>query len=135
MAERVRVVVGVDGSPGSLAALRRAVVEAAGRGAVLVPLLAGQPSEQAARRVLDAALRHAVGGWPGGVVVRPVVAAGAAGPALVAAAGGPDGLLLLGADGRRHHMRGARTERYCRSHARCPVLAVRAPETVLTGAA
>ncbi|QKW20340.1 universal stress protein [Kitasatospora sp. NA04385] len=122
-----RVVVGVDGSPGSLAALRRAVVEAAARGAVLVPLLAGPPSEAAARRLLDGALRHAVGGWPDGVVVRPVVVAGAAGPALVAAVGGPDDLLLLGAREHRRHLRGARTERHCRLHAPCPVRAVAAP--------
>ncbi|MEV7216751.1 universal stress protein [Kitasatospora cineracea] len=130
-----RVVVGVDGSPGSLAALRRAVPEAAARGAVLVPLLAGCPSDAAARRLLDAALRHAVGGWPGGVVVRPVVAPGPAGPALVAAVGGPEDLLLLGTDRHRHHhglphLRGARTEHHCRTHSRCPVLTVPADPPV-----
>ncbi|MGW4696976.1 universal stress protein [Kitasatospora cineracea] len=134
MAREPLVVVGVDGSPGSLAALRRAVPEAAARGAVLVPLLAGGPSDAAARRLLDAALRHAVGGWPGGVVVRPVVAAGPAGPALVAAVGGPEDLLLLGSDGHRRpglrHLRGARTEHHCRAHGRCPVLSVPADPPV-----
>ncbi|RAJ42270.1 nucleotide-binding universal stress UspA family protein [Kitasatospora sp. SolWspMP-SS2h] len=129
-----RVVVGVDGSPGSLAALRRAVPEAAARGAVLVPLLAGRPPDDAAaRRLLDAALRQAAGGWPDGVVVRPVVASGPAGAALVAEVGGPGDLLLLGADGRHHrphrrhglpHLRGTRTAHHCRAHAPCPVLTV-----------
>ncbi|RKE19967.1 universal stress protein [Streptomyces sp. TLI_171] len=131
-----RVVVGVDGSPASLAALRRAVAVAAARDAVLVPLLAGRPAGRAARRLLDAALRAAVDGWPGGVLVRPAVVPGPAGPALVAAVSGPADLLVLGAPGRprRPHRHGDRAARYCRAHAPCSVLTVAAPpaEAALT---
>ncbi|WP_073807424.1 universal stress protein [Kitasatospora sp. CB01950] len=120
-----RVVVGVDGSTASLAALRRAVLEAAVRGAVLVPLFAGQPSDRTACRLLDSALRSAVGGWPSELVIRPTVTAGPPGPALVAAVAGPDDLLVLGASGHRHwHPHGDHAVRHCRGHSPCPVLTV-----------
>ncbi|KDN84569.1 hypothetical protein KCH_36610 [Kitasatospora cheerisanensis KCTC 2395] len=119
------MVVGVDGSAASLAALRRAAVEAAARGAVLVPLFAGRTPDRTARRLLDGALRSAFGGWPGGLVVRPTVAAGPPGPALVAAVAGPGDLLVLGAAARRHwHPHGDRAVRHCRGHCPCPVLTV-----------
>ncbi len=138
-----RVVVGVDGSLGGLAALHRAAGEAAARGAVLVPLIAWAPSERdglrplselehAARRRLDTAFAQVFGGCPAGLVVRPVVVRGEAGRALVAEAGRPDDLLVIGTGGhgRLHRALHGSVARYCRAHALCPVLAV-SPERLL----
>ncbi|WP_043915095.1 universal stress protein [Kitasatospora griseola] len=137
--DETRVVVGVDGSPDSPAALRRAALEASVRGAVLVPVLARRPAdrvpERAARLLLDAAFDAALGGRPSDVLVHPTVVAGLPGPTLVAAVGGPGDLLLLGAPHRRWaHPHGDRTARHCRGHAPCPVLTVTAPPIGTTAA-
>ena len=84
-----RVVVGISGSLGSLAALHRGVAEARNRGAELWPVLAWEPPggehgyrrspcppllttvREAAERRLDEALEAAFGGADPGVPVRP----------------------------------------------------------------
>ncbi|MGV9267525.1 universal stress protein [Kitasatospora sp. NPDC003701] len=136
MTGTTRVIVGLNGSLSSLAALYRAVDEAARRDATLVPLTAWEPSdrdglrplselEHGARKRLDTTFEQAYGGYPAGLVLHPLVIRGPAGPALVAAAG-PDDLIVLGAGGHGrldHLLRGSVT-RHCRTHAPCPVVAV-----------
>jgi nucleotide-binding universal stress UspA family protein len=114
-----RVVVGVTGSAGSGAALRRAVQEARCSGRVLVPVLAWEPpggeaahrlapepwltrlEEHAARQRLAAAVAAALGGFPDDVPVQPMVVRAPAAYALNALADQPGDLLVLGA-GPRH---------------------------------
>ena len=145
-----RVIAGVNGSVRSLAALRAGAAEARSAGAELLPVLAWTPAggelayarspcplllrvwEQDARDRLRAALGEAFGGLPGGLVVDPVIVRGPPGPALVWIAGRPGDLLVVGCGGwgwlgRAVH--GA-VSRYCLAHARCPVLAVPAPEMI-----
>ncbi|KJK59303.1 universal stress protein [Saccharothrix sp. ST-888] len=137
MIESARVIVGVNGSLSSLAAVHRAVEEAARRNAVLVPVAAWNPTEaerlrplpeleHAAHRMMDTVFEQAFGGYPDGVLIRPVVVRSEPGPALVAAADRPTDLLVLGA-GRRsrlqHVMHGS-VARYCRSRARCRIVVV-----------
>jgi nucleotide-binding universal stress UspA family protein len=140
-----RVVVGVNGSPSSLAALRRAAEEARRRDAVLVPVLVWHPVggeiayrahpcppllklwEQAACDRLDAAVEQAFGGRRADLRVEPVVVRSERpGPALVELAGRPDDLLVVGT-GRQGHLarlfHGA-VSRYCLAHARGAVLGV-----------
>ncbi|MGK4583998.1 universal stress protein [Kitasatospora sp. HPMI-4] len=137
MNDSARVVVGVNGSLSSLAALHRAVEEAARRGAVLVPVTAWShtdaerlrpPSEleHSAHRLMDVVFAQAFGGYPDGMVIRPVVVHADPGPALVRVADRHTDLLVLGASRRsrlRHVIHGSVT-RYCRSHAGCEVLVV-----------
>ena len=142
-----RVVVGVDGSPGSLAALRYAVEQARRLGRVLVAVIAWKPvgnqvaphrapSAQYARLVrefaesqLHRAFDEALGGPPGDVTIESWVTVGPAGPALVHEAGQSHDLLVVGAGrrGRFRHALHAGTARYCLVHARCPVVAVPPP--------
>ncbi|MDH6128788.1 universal stress protein [Kitasatospora sp. GP82] len=137
MIESTRVIVGVNGSLSSLAAVHRAVEEAARRNAVLVPVVAWSATEgerlrplseleHAARRLMDTVFEQAFGGYPDGVVIRPIVVRAEPGPALVAVADRPTDLLVLGT-GRRsrlqHVIHGSVT-RYCRAHAVCEILAV-----------
>ncbi|WP_329260377.1 universal stress protein [Streptomyces sp. NBC_01478] len=147
---RARAVVGVSGSPGSLAALHRAVREARRTDAELLAVLAWEPPggelahgramftpsvadfrRAAADRlltVLDAAFGEAGPGVPfQGLVVR-----GTAGRALVETADRPDDLLVVGA-GPRGPLRGLfpSVTRYCVTHAACPVLTV--PPSPLEG--
>ncbi|MGW4694468.1 universal stress protein [Kitasatospora cineracea] len=138
-----RVVVGVCGTLGGLAALHHGVREAEQRGAVLVPLTAWEPTRQdglrplselehAARRRMDTAFEQAFAGYPPNLRIHPLIVRGDAGPALVAAADGPEDLLVVGAAGHRR-LRQALTgsvTRYCRAHAHCPV-AVVAPSHLL----
>ena len=134
-----RVVVGVSGLPSSLEALRAAVDEARRRRVELLAVLAWTPvgGETGYRRapcpdllalwerLACARLRNsfdeAFGGYPDGVVVRPVVVRAAPGYGLVELADRPDDLLVLGAGERGWPARWFHggTSRYCVSHARC----------------
>ena len=139
-----RVVVGVDGSVGSVRALRRAVAEARARDAALLAVLAWTPpgGEDSARRFpcprleqhwqhqasrrLRAAWEDALGGVPPDLVVRSLTVRGPAGRALVWAADREDDLLVVGTGPRswlRRVTHGS-VARYCLAHAGCAVLAV-----------
>ncbi|MFJ3791119.1 universal stress protein [Kitasatospora sp. NPDC090091] len=141
---RSRIVVGVSGSLGSLAALHRAVAEARRTDAEVLavhcwtppggeigyrhcpcPPLLGVCREAADAR-LRQALDEAFGGGHAGVRLRCLVVRGESGRALVHSADRPGDLLVLGA-GRRGAL--ARVLRpsvtaYCVRHATCPVLTV-----------
>ncbi|WP_406474763.1 universal stress protein [Streptomyces sp. NBC_01615] len=141
---RRRVVVGVSGSLGSLAALHRAAYEARRGGADLLAVLAWQPPggdiahrramipspvadfRRAAGRRLLAALDTAFGDAGPRVPFQGLVVRGSAGPALVEIAGRADDLLVVGAGGRGRIRRALfpSVARYCVAHAGCPVLAV-----------
>jgi nucleotide-binding universal stress UspA family protein len=141
------VVVGVDGSPTSLQALRRAVLEARRAGAVLkvthaymVPssaLVTPGPDgrdalEQAAHELIDTCLEEALGGLPAGLpVCRTVVENTPPGPALVGRVSGEHDLIVVGAS-RRGFRRWRRrpVAAHCIRHAPCPVLVVPAPQLV-----
>lgn len=155
------IVVGIDGSPQSLAALGFALAEARLRGARLVALhawvlplteapgpfllevpgRAGPPLEQLreelgreAERRLAAAL-DAVAGEAGGVVVERRVVEGPAAAALVEASEGAD-LLVVGSRGHgglRGALLGSVGEQ-CARHARCPVAIVPLPGAERGGA-
>jgi nucleotide-binding universal stress UspA family protein len=154
---RLRVVVGVSGSPGSIAALRRAAREAqrtdaelwavaawdvpggdvtAGRSSA-PPLLVEQRERRAFVALLDVVDRLFGDGGPG-VPVHLAIGRGPAGRVLVETADREDDLLVVGA-GRRGRLRRLFTRsvsRYCVDHAVCPVLAVppSALESVLAAA-
>ncbi|MGW1259028.1 universal stress protein [Streptomyces sp. NPDC002513] len=139
-----RVVVGLNGSLGSVAALRRAADEARRRGAELWPVLAWEPPggdlaarppaasfmagewERLARERLLEALHGVFGAQGPGVPMRALIARGAPGPALVEIADREDDVLVVGAGHRSRWHRALRpsVSRYCLAHAACPVLAV-----------
>ncbi|MFD3454378.1 universal stress protein [Streptomyces sp. NPDC058691] len=140
-----RVVVGVSGSLGSLAALHRAVEEARRRSAALTVVIAWEnvgvdfgssrpPSpplldrwQSLARRQLFAALDTAFGGSiPLDPPLRPVIALGLPGPALVRVADQESDLLVVGtgSHGLLRRLLSPSVARHCLDHARCPVLAV-----------
>jgi nucleotide-binding universal stress UspA family protein len=142
-----RVIVGVDCSPGSLAALRYALGQARRLEATLVPVHAWRvpggelPSRRLAdpgyvrtvREMAEQELRRAfdegLGGLPPDVPAEPRLIRGAAGPALVETADRVNDLLVIGA-GRRgglRHPLHASIARYCLAHAACPVIAVPPP--------
>lgn len=143
-AEERRVVVGVSGSLGSLAALHRAADEARRTDAELLVVLAWEPPggdlahrrsvcplpldelrRDAGMRLLDA-LDTAFGDTGPGVPYRGLVVQGTVGRALVATADRVDDLLVVGA-GCRGRVRRAlvpSVARYCFAHSTCPVLAV-----------
>ncbi|EWM18329.1 universal stress protein [Kutzneria sp. 744] len=139
-----RVVVGVDGSVGSLQALRRAVTEARMRAVPLVVVIAwSAPGGEATyRRTLDVQLKRlweqgawerlaaawdeALGGVPDDVEVQQMAVRADAGKALVCIADDENDLLVVGA-GRRNLLRRAlipSVPRYCAAHAKCTVLLV-----------
>ncbi|MER5907836.1 universal stress protein [Streptomyces mirabilis] len=139
-----RVVAGVSGSLGSLAALHRAAAEARRTDAELLVVLAWEPlggdlanrrsicpvpvadlRQDAGRRLL-AALDTAFGDTGPGVPYQGLVVRGTPGRALVETADQGDDLLVVGV-GCRGRLRRAlfpSVARYCLAHAACPVLAV-----------
>jgi nucleotide-binding universal stress UspA family protein len=138
-----RVFAGVNGSPGSLQALRYAAGLARMHDSALIPVLVWAPPggeladrrgpslylrqvwKDAAWQRLWCALDLAFGGAPAGVSIEPMVVRGEAGSVLVRVADSDDDLLVVGA-GRRGASRIAacRVSRYCLAHATCPVVAV-----------
>jgi nucleotide-binding universal stress UspA family protein len=140
-----RVVVGVDGSPGSLQALRFAVCEARAAEAVLVPVIAWLPPggdisnrsyplalarelRTEAEHELLTAFDEALGGVPIDLRVEPQVVRGRASRVLVAVADRADDVLITGRGHGivRRALYGS-VARYCLSHAYCPVVAVPPP--------
>ncbi|MEB8338873.1 universal stress protein [Streptomyces endophyticus] len=142
-----RVVVGVTGTPGSRAALRRAADEARRRQAALWAVLAWQPPggelharrapaiplagadwENLARTTLVTAVREVFPEGPG-VPLRAVLARGTPGRALAESADREDDLLVIGAGhhGLLHRALRTSVSRYCVAHAVCPVLTVPPP--------
>ncbi|MCD0482584.1 universal stress protein [Streptacidiphilus sp. ASG 303] len=139
-----RVVVGVSGSLGSLAALHRAVGEARRTGAEVLAVLAWEPPggefgyrrfpcppllgecRRLARERLRAALDAALGGADPGVRVLSWAVRGRAGEVLVRTADRDADLLVVGTGPRGVPARALRPSpaRYCLTHASCPVLAV-----------
>ncbi len=129
-----RVVVGVDGSPNSIAALRRAILEARRRHGELdiVYAIAGGPGDAAGPAPSPAAVREghdvlteataAACGGHLGVPARQQVEPGVPAKVLVAASEGAE-LLVIGA--RAHsesgNLFGGDTVPYCMDHAPCPV--------------
>ncbi|MFH8387764.1 universal stress protein [Kitasatospora sp. NPDC018058] len=135
-----RIVVGVDGSPASVDALRWAVGQARMQGAVVEALIAWQhpvatgwtvPIEAyedlpgIARKVLDDSVREVTGsGAPAGIRTR--VQEGGAAACLLDAAGGAE-LLVVGSRGHGGFT-GAllgSVGQHCVQHAPCPVVVVR----------
>lgn len=137
-----RVVVGVTGTPGNLAALHRAAGEARVRGAELWAVLAWQPPggglarrngpvalapcRAAAVTRLREVLDTAFGAVKPGVTLQGFTVRGTPGAALVDTARDPDDLLVVGTGSRAALRRLVRPSvaRYCLAHAACPVLAV-----------
>ncbi|MFI9080838.1 universal stress protein [Streptomyces sioyaensis] len=147
MAGVTRVVVGVNGSLGSLTALHRGVEEARRHKALLVPVLAWTPPggeyqyvrcpcpsllhewERAARKRLDTAFAQAFGGYPEDLRIRPIIARDEPGRALVTVAKTAGDLLVV-STGRRGKLRRLfqrSVSRYCLAHAGCTVIAVPPP--------
>lgn len=142
--QRLRVVAGVSGSLGSLAALHRAAHEARRTDAELLAVLAWQPPggdaahgratypsplvefrREAGERLLTA-LRTAFGEAGPGVPLQGLVVRGSTGRALVETADRADDLLVIGAGcrGPVRRVLFSSAVRYCVGHAVCPVLAV-----------
>lgn len=140
-----RIVIGVDGSDGSVAALRWAVVEANLRGAAVevlhswhYPYVGDHPLfvaygvthealVEAAQAVLDRTLA-AIGTLPPGVRVEPILIQGGAATALLDAAQGAD-LLVVGSRGHGGFaglLLGSVSQQ-CAHHAHCPVVIVPSP--------
>jgi nucleotide-binding universal stress UspA family protein len=139
-----RVVVGVDGSLGSLQALRYAADEARKRCVPLVAVIAWVPPggdaaersrpspylrrvwREEARKRLQGAFDAGLGGMPSDMMVQPHVERGDTGQVLVDIANRPDDLLVIGT-GRRglmSRMVHRSVGRYVLAHAKCPILAV-----------
>ncbi|MFF2229769.1 universal stress protein [Streptomyces anulatus] len=141
---RQRIVVGVSGSPGSLAALHRAAAEARERNAELYAVLAWQlpggglggratygtavlrECREAAVEDLRNLLDGAFAVRRPGVALSGLAVRGEPGAVLVEAAASADGLLVVGTGSRRRWLSALRPSvaRYCLAHAVCPVLAV-----------
>jgi len=142
-----RVFVGVDGTPGSLQALRHAVDFARAFDTLLIPVLAWQPPggevqarvgpvpelerewEKIADRRLASAFEEGLGLLPPDLRCEPHLIRGPTGPALVALADRPDDLLVVGTGrhGRIARLTHSRIAGYCIAHAKCSVVAVPPP--------
>jgi nucleotide-binding universal stress UspA family protein len=145
-----RVVVGISGSLGNLAALHVAVAHAQRADAQLVAVMAWTPVggeftypraagtpvperwAQQAQKTLMGAFADAFGGPPADVSIRSVIVRGFAGSVLVSEAACPGDLIVVGAGqrGRLARLRRGSVTRYCLAHARCPVLAVPQPDMI-----
>lgn len=141
---RQRIVVGVNGSLGSLAALHRATAEARERNADLHVVLAWQlpggglggratygaavlqECREAAVEELRTILDSAFAVSRPGVTLSGLTVRGEPGAVLVRAAPSADDLLVVGTGPRGRWLPGIRPSvtRYCLAHATCPVLAV-----------
>lgn len=139
-----RVIVGVDGSLGSLQALRFAAGHARAFGAALVPVLAWTPPRpdlpshrfpaaslvrqwrRNAEQRLRTAFDDALGGIPDDLDISALVLHGLAGYLLVTVADQGDDLLVVGT-GRRgvlHRVFRGSVSRQCMASAQCPVIIV-----------
>lgn len=121
-----RVVVGVDGTPSSLAALRRAAYQARNRGASLdivfvIPAAANAAAEASGYELLDLTVRHVA---PHGLDAPAdrIVARGEPAEALVRLSAAAE-LLVIGARIHSEHgnLLGGEVVPYCLGHASCPV--------------
>lgn len=142
-----RILVGVDGSAGSNAALAWALDEARAHAATLVVVHAWQPPvvygsgfapapvvppdtayEDAARAVLDEALSRVIGPEPG-VTIEKHLVEGAAGEVIVTLASECD-LLVVGSRGHGNLMGMllGSVSQHCAHHAHIPVVIVPSPE-------
>ncbi|OKJ16880.1 universal stress protein [Kitasatospora sp. CB01950] len=151
MEQRPRIVVGVSGSLGSLAAVHRAVAEARRLGGEVLALHAWEPPSgefghrrspcpplmsavrELAVTTLAEAMAEAFGGADPGVPLTARTVRGRTAPTLLAAADRPGDLLVLGPSGSWLHrgMRGS-VPRACLRRATCPVLVVPRPELAHT---
>src|SRR6266700_1291583 len=142
-----RVFVGVDGSPGSLHALRRAVEFSRAWRAPRFPVLAWQPPGgeaparlrqvpelerewwQVAEHRLNAAFEEGLGAIPLDIDCEPQIVRGPARHALVDIADRPDDLIVVGSG--RHGVFARLTHShvagYCVAHAGCAVFVVPPP--------
>jgi nucleotide-binding universal stress UspA family protein len=138
-----RIVVGIDGSPSSLAALEWAARQAALTGSTLDVVTTWEwPASYGmgfsylppdydpagdARRVLDDVVKPVSGTYPE-IAIRLIVVEGHPAPALVEASRGAD-LLVVGSRGHGEFagmLLGSVSE-HCATKAHCPVLVIRAP--------
>lgn len=142
-----RVFVGVDGSPGSLHALRRAVEFSRAWHAPLLPVLAWLPPGgeaparlrpipelerewwHSAERRMDAAFEEGLGAVPIDIDCEPQLMRGPAGPALVSIADRPDDLIVIGSGrhGALHRFTHSHIANYCIAHATCCIFVVPPP--------
>ena len=143
-----RVVVGVDGSPAGLQALRWAAAEARRRGVELCAVRAWCPATAwpgvavedwrpsiAARRPRASCARPSAPRWgaiPADLRVQAWAVEGPVAQTLIGYAHGHDDLLVVGASVRRWP-RGDRVARTCLRRAPCPVVVVPAPALARAG--
>jgi nucleotide-binding universal stress UspA family protein len=159
-----RVIVGVDGSQGSVQALLAAAAEARRLNAELHAVCAWTPPggevaemrarspralhqvwEDGAAARLDHTFEQAFGGIPTDLAVERSIVRGAAGPALVQLADRPEDILVVGTGAQdvrgalRRFVTGGSVTRHCLARAHCNVHAVpqgaRYPEPVRRAAA
>jgi nucleotide-binding universal stress UspA family protein len=134
-----RVIVGVDGSYGSLEALRVAVAEARRRQCPLIVAHALENAvgadgwlvaESAGYQVIEQSVAEALGSLPTDLeVIHSVVEFVSPGRALVYLSSDPGDLIVVGAKVVRGlgRLRRSGTDTYCVRHAACPVLVVPPP--------